>query len=108
MAIESPRIAGQPSIERSRIINTPVRIASVNPGETYRRIDPDTGVVELFATLDPSFEGQVYFNVVASGANRIALAYVAVNVNGLLEWKGLVSDGFISGFTGQPFDPMYD
>lgn len=108
MAIESPRIAGQPSTERSRIIDTPIRIASVNPGETYRRINEETGEVEPFATFDPRFEGQVYFNIVSSGANRIALAYVAVSIDGLLEWKGIVSDGFISGFTGRPFDPMYD
>ena len=108
MAIESPRIAGQPSIERARIINTPIRIASVNPGETYSRIDPITGEVERFATLDPSFEGQVYFNVVPSGANRIALMYIAVSIGGILEWKTLAGDDFSSAYTGRPFDPMYD
>ena len=108
MAIESPRIAGQPSIERSRIINTPVRIASVNPGETYSRIDPITGEVQRFATLNPSFEGQVYFNVVASGANRVAFMYIAVNIGGTLEWKTPANNDFINGYTGRPFDPMYD
>ena len=108
MAIESPRIAGEPASQRWQVLDQPVAIYSVNPGETYDAINPETGQVERNLTVDPEFEGQIYFNVVASGANRLALMYVAVNVNGALVWKGVTSGTSISGFTGEAFDPMYD
>lgn len=108
MAIESPRIAGQPAFQRWQVLDQPILIRSVNPGETYSYIDPITGEVFRNVTLDPEFEGQVYFNVTASGADRTARMYVAVNIDGTLAWKEILTETFISGFTGKPFDPMYD
>lgn len=108
MSIESPRIAGQPALQRWQVLDQPVLIRSVNPGETFSYLDPVTGEVFRDVTFDPEFEGQVYFNVATSGADRTAFMYVAVNIDGTLVWKGILSETFISGFTGKGFDPMYD
>lgn len=79
MGINSPRIAGRPSIERSQVLVQPVKILNVDPGEDHTFFDERTGVRQT-APYEPLYEGQLYINMQLAGANRVARMYVAVNL----------------------------
>ena len=107
MPINPARIAAAPVTPRNEVVEQPVRIARVNPGEVFSYRDEDGSFVRD-ATFEPSYEGELYVNVVKDGINRTGLMYVAVSIEGVLEWKIINSYYFVDKYTGQSKDPIYD
>ena len=92
MAINSPRIAGEPATLRKKIVTQPVETGGLVPD------------------VDPSYEGQVYVQISLSGINgfdRRATMFVGVDVDGTLFWAPIATGEFINGFTGGAWDEYY-
>ena len=92
MAINSPRIAGEPATLRRKVLTQPVETGGYVP------------------TVGPSYEGQVYVQISLSGINgfdRRATMLVGVNVGGTLIWAPIATGEFINGLTGGEWDPYY-
>ena len=106
MGINSPRIAGKPFVQRRHILEQPVLNVPANPGESFPILGPNG--TPTTATYDPSYEGQIYSNIIVNGSTRLAYLYVAVDISGTLTWKRTDSLSRVNGYTGQAFDPMYD
>lgn len=109
MAINSPRIAGQPATERWRVIDQPFVPRSAVPTESSLAVV--NGTLTYIDALTPEREGQLSFvlSVDESGLNRSSTIYVAVDIGGTLTWKRVVPvPDVINKYTGKPFDPIYD
>ena len=111
MAINKPRIAGKPAIERQRVQNVqPVEVVPVEPGGLKIGRD-SSGLLYQIEAPTPEIAGQIYiYNFVdESGLNRRANAYVAVDIDGTLTWKKVAGQtNLLNAFTGKPYDPIYD
>ena len=101
MAINSPRVAAGPTVQRRHVLNQPVTV--------NRNFDPSTST--------PDYEGQLIFdhyqmyegNIQFGLGNNIEFygMYVGVNVNGTLRWVSVSMRTFDDRYTGTTVDPMY-
>ena len=106
MAISKPIIAGNPAVERGRVVDQRIQTHPAPPGGSYRVRD---GASYRVVTVDPpERQGQVYFHVMGDNANKIASMYVGVEIDGALFWANVDLTRKINGLTGKPFDPMFD
>ena len=88
MAINNPRIAGEPFTQRKF---TPVILVSYVDGIDSER---------------PDYEGQMYYRAVAVGSGIVGEFYVAVNRGGSLDWVPVYSGTAINKYTGEEWDPI--
>jgi len=110
MAINSPRIAGQPAVERQNALDQRFDPRPVGPTESYTALH-QSGLPFTSDPIVPEREGQMSFAVFAddSGLNRQCTIYVAVDIGGALEWKQVTPvPNIINKYTGKPYDPIYD
>lgn len=110
MAINKPRIAGQPATERRRVVEQPFSPKPAPPTDEYFELD-DQGSLVFQDPLTPENEGQLSFvlSVDDTSVNRSCTIYVAVDIDGTLTWKQVVPVPSIIGkYTGRPYDPIYD
>jgi len=110
MAINKPRIAGQPAVERQNALDQRFTPRPASPTESYVTID-EQGFPYLADPITPEREGQMVFTVFAddSGLNRQCTIYVAVDISGTLTWKQVTPvPNIINQYTGKPYDPIYD
>ena len=106
MAINRPRIASQPAIERKRFDLQPVKTAPVAPGGSYDYLD-SAGSVQTETIGPPDYAGDVFVHI-TTGTNPEADMYVGVDVGGSLRWVKADFTKFMNGFTGYPIDPIFD
>jgi len=108
MAINSPRIAGKPATERRQTKSLQVEVRGAAPSESY--IDSSADVPQSVNPAIPDRQGQLIFHSFTdtSGLNRSAQAYIAVDINGTLEWKVVSNFTLLNKWTGKPYDPMFD
>ena len=110
MAINSPRIAGPPAIERRRVVeHQPLSVRPEAPSKAYIGLDSGGSPI-LVQAVTPDREGQlvVYSFVDDTGLNRRAQIYVAVDIDGTLTWKVAAGQTLLNRWTGKPYDPMFD
>ena len=92
MAINPPRIAGQP-------------VTHIGATAGVRPIPPWWGV----NTESPEREGQIYYLAQSVGsAGLVAYLYVAVNDQGVLKWAPVSTATFYDAYTGILWDPLAD
>jgi len=109
MAINKPRIAGQPTADISLTVERPLDHRSIPPTESGGKV-----VDGQLVTVDPvvpMVEGQLSAYTAFDDArlNRTAVLYVAVDIGGTLTWKRVVPvPAIINQYTGKPYDPIYD
>ena len=103
MAINKPIIDAGPTKQRGHVLDQPVTLHPVGPGEAYR-----VSRYESVTVNPPDREGQVFFHVISDGRNRLASMYVGVNVSGTLTWVLASLNPSVNGYTGEPIDPIYD
>ena len=92
MAINSPRIAGEPATLRRKVVTQPVETGGLIPD------------------VAPSYERQVYVQISLHGINgfdRRATMLVGVDVGGTLAWAPIATGEFINSFTGGEWDEYY-
>ena len=108
MAIDSSRIAGQPAYERRRYKDNTILPRVAPPGDSYTDFDDNEDPYTV-SPVTPVREGQIASRVFfgPTNTNRLAELYVAVDINGTLEWKLAQSTSTINGSTGAPIDPIY-
>jgi len=109
MAINKPRIAGQPAVERSRIKDQPFKPHGAGPNDTHTEIV--NTVPTVVGPITPDREGQMYFypSMDDTGLNRTCEIYVAVDIGGTLEWKRVAPvPDIVDRYTGRPVDAIYD
>ena len=109
MAINEPRIAGKPAIERRRIKDQPLSVRNAPPTESYLDTDSD-GLPINNEALVPETEGQLVaaFSVDDTGLNRSMQLYVAIDIGGTLTWKAVSNTTLLNKWTGKPYDPIFD
>ena len=110
MAINKPRIAGQPAVERQNALDQRFTPRPVGPTESYLNTDEQGIPVEELA-VSPEREGQMAFTISTddSGLNRQCTIYVVVDISGTLTWKQVTPvPSIINQYTGRPYDPIYD
>ena len=88
MGIESPRIAADVTKPRVQIYDQPISTVSGPPVTT------------------PDYEGQIVFERPLEGEKKYYM-YVAVDISGTLTWKEAGTGGYIDGYTGKPWNPLY-
>lgn len=90
MAIESPRIAAGPTVQRRYALSQSI---TVDDGSTA-----------------PQYEGQVYFDynliTTTGGVSRFYEMYVAVDINSTLTWVKVDVNTYQDRYTGGAVDPM--
>lgn len=90
MAIESPRIAAGPTVQRRHALSQPITL--------------DDG------TTAPQYEGQVYFSynliTTTGGTSRYYEMYVAVDISSTLTWVKVDVSNYRDRYTGEAYNPM--
>jgi hypothetical protein len=103
MPISKPIIAAGPTVKRGKAKGTKLLISSALPGTQRRYID-ENGQLTLDDQL-PQREGQLF--AYRNGSDPGASLYVAVDMNGTLEWKRVVPGlNMINSSTGNAWDPL--
>lgn len=103
MPISKPIIAAGPTIKRGKAKDTKLILSSSLPG-TQRRYTDENGLLVLDDQL-PQREGQLF--AYRDGSAPGASLYVAVDINGTLEWKRVVPGlNVVNSSTGKPWDPL--
>lgn len=103
MSISKPIIAAGPTAKRDKAKDTKLFLSSALPGTERRYIDKNGQYV--FDGQYPQREGQLF--AYRDGSAPGASLYVAVDMNGTLEWKRVVPGlNIINSSTGKPWDPL--
>jgi len=109
MAINKPRIAGEPAVDAWSVPDRQFYPRWVGPLERETRLDTETGTVIYEDVLEPTREGLLAFELRVDGRNRICIIHVAVEIDGELTWKRAAQvPAIINQYTGKPYDPIYD
>lgn len=103
MPISKPIIAAGPTVKRDRLKDTKLLISSALPGTTRIYID-SSGQLSVDDQL-PKREGQLF--AYRNGSDPGVSLYVAVDMNGTLEWKRVIPGlNIVNSNTGQSWDPL--
>lgn len=103
MSISKPIIAAGPTVKRDKTKDTKLIISSALPGTQRKYID-ENGQLAFDDQL-PQREGQLF--AYRDGSAPGASLYVAVDMNGTLEWKLVVPGlNIVNSSTGKPWDPL--
>lgn len=104
MPISKPILSVQPTSTRLSNKQFILRSAAQIPPRSYPKKN-DNNVVEVVFQI-PSFLGEVCYYRESNSTSFVTM-YVVVSINGVLEWKGVVSGvTFLNRDTGQPWDPL--
>lgn len=100
MAINNPRIAGQPFARRET-----TRVVAIAP---WYEIGTGVDHNGFPNSSDPRFEGQLYYQPFSSGDSTSAELYVAVNINNILQWVIVSTGVVVNASTGAEWNSFFD
>lgn len=106
MSIESSRIAAGRTHDRGSGGRYAGKVA-LYPSPPFRDYigEDGSGGYEVKSWPDPVIEGEVRGYINYDGVTGVTL-YVAVDISGTLEWKGVLMGTPFDPFTGKTFNPM--
>ena len=100
MAINNPRIAGQPFARRKT-----ARVVAITP---WYEIGSGVDSNGFPNSSDPRFEGQLYYLPFSSADSVSAEVYVAVNINNILQWVIVSTGTVVNASTGEEWNSFFD
>ena len=106
MAIENPIVDAGPTVPLRKVVDQPILISTIGPGQTGSYVDEEGSVQTI--TRTPRFEGEcMIFQYGTSSASNdtVFFMYCVVTINSVLTWAKVQSSDAFNQYR-EPWDPM--